>query len=56
MTAITDTELQDKLMEEKNLEPKKTIEMIKQNTYERKRQKIIKPEALISIPKKKIKE
>ena len=36
MTAITDTKLRDKLMNEKKLELKKTIEMIKQNTYERK--------------------
>ena len=36
MTAITDTKLQDKLLKEKKLELKKTIEMIKQNTYKRK--------------------
>ena len=40
MTAITDTKLRDKLMKEKKLELKKTIEMIKQNTYERKTGKI----------------
>ena len=39
MTAITDTKLRDKLMKEKKLELKKTIEMIKQNTYERKNRK-----------------
>ena len=36
MTAITDKKLRDKLMKEKKLEMKKTIEMIKQNIYERK--------------------
>ena len=39
MTAIMDTKLRDKLMKEKKLELKKTIEMIKQNTYERKSEK-----------------
>ena len=39
MTAITDTKLRDKLMKEKKLELKKTIKMIKQNTYERKNRK-----------------
>ena len=39
LTAITDTKLRDKLMKEKKLELKKTIEMIKQNTYERKNRK-----------------
>ena len=34
MTAIADTKFRDKLMKKK-LELKKTIEMIKQNTYER---------------------
>ena len=33
MTAITDKKLRDKLMKEKKPEMKKTIEMIKQNTY-----------------------
>ena len=40
MTAITDKELRDKLMKEKTLEMKKTIEMIKQNTMKRKTRKI----------------
>ena len=40
MTAITDTKLSDKLMKKKELELKKTIEMIKQNTYEKKSGKI----------------
>ena len=48
MTAITDTKLRDKLIEEKKLELKKTIEMIKQDTYERKNRKNIIPEALIT--------
>ena len=56
MTAITDTKLRDKLMEEKKLELKKTIEMIKQNTYERKNRKNTIPEALISNREKEIKE
>ena len=47
MTAITDTKPRDKVMKEKKLELKKTIEMIKQNTYERKNQKNTIPEALI---------
>ena len=45
---ITDTKLRDEIMKEKKLELKKTIEMIKQNTYERKNQKNTIPEALIS--------
>ena len=56
MTAITDTKLRDKLMEEKKLELKKTIEMIKQNTYERKNRKNTIPEVLISNREKEIKE
>ena len=47
MTAITDKKLRDKLMKEKTLEMKKTIEMIKQNTYEKKNKKNTIPEALI---------
>ena len=39
MTAVTDTKLRDKLMKEKKLELKKTIEMIKQNTYQKKSEK-----------------
>ena len=56
MTAITDTRLLDKLMKEKKLELKKTTEMIKQNTYERKNRKNTKPEALISHRENEIKE
>ena len=56
MTAITDTKLRDKLMKEKKLELKKTIEMIKQNTYERKNRKNTIPEALILHREKEIKE
>ena len=55
MTAITDTKLRDKLLKKKRLELKKTIEKIKQNTYERKRKNTI-PEALISNRGKEIKE
>ena len=36
MTAITNNKLRDKIMEEKALELKKKIELIKQNTYENK--------------------
>ena len=39
MTTITDRKLRDKLMKEKKPEMKKTIEMIKQNTYEKKNDK-----------------
>ena len=39
MTAVTDTKLRVKLMKEKKLDFKKTIEMIKQNTNERKNEK-----------------
>ena len=39
MTPITDKKLRDKLMKGKKHEMKKTIEMIKHNTYEKKRQK-----------------
>ena len=56
MTAITDTKLRVKLMKEKKFELKKTIEMIKQNTYERKNRKNTIPEALITSREKEIKE
>ena len=56
MTAITDTKLRDKLMKVKKLEWKKTIEMIKQNTYERKNRKNTIPEALTTSREKEIKE
>ena len=56
MTAITDRKLRDKLMKEKKPEMKKTIEMIKQNTYEKKNDKNTIPEALISSREKEIKE
>ena len=48
MTAITDTKLRNKLMKEKKPELKKTIKLIKQNTYERKNRKNTIPEGLIS--------
>ena len=51
MTAITDKTLRDKLMKEKTLELKKTIELMKQNTYEKKNTKNTIPEALISTKK-----
>ena len=53
MTAITDTKLRDKLMKKKKLELKKTIEMIEQNTYERKNRINIIPEAHITNREKK---
>ena len=48
MTAITNKNLRDKIMKEKTLELKKIIELIKQNTYEKKNKKNTIPEALIS--------
>ena len=42
MTAITDKKLRDKLMNEKKPAMKKAVEMIKQNTYEKTKRKIIK--------------
>ena len=56
MTAITDRKLRDKLMKKKKPETKKTIEMIKQNAYEKKNDKNTIPEALISSRKLEIKE
>ena len=52
MTAITNKKLRDKIMKEKTLELKKTIELIKQNTYEKKNKKNTIPEALISTKEK----
>ena len=52
MTAITDKKLRDKIMKEKTLELKKIIELIKQNTYEKKNKKNTIPEALISTKEK----
>ena len=54
MTAITDKKLRDKLMKEMTLEMKKTIEMIKQNTYEKKNKKNTIPEALVTTKEKQI--
>ena len=54
MTAITDKKLRDKIMKEKTLEMKKIIELIKQNTYEKKNKKNTIPEALISTKEKHI--
>ena len=56
MTAITDKKLRDKIMKEKTLELKKVIELIKQNTYEKKNKKNTIPEALISTKEKQIKK
>ena len=54
MTAITDKKFRDKRMEEKTLEMKKIIDLIKQNTYEKKNKKNTIPEALISTKEKHI--
>ena len=54
MTAITDKKLRDKILKEKTLDRKKLIELIKQNTYEKKNKKDTKPEALISTKEKHI--
>ena len=54
MTAITDKKLRDKLLKEKTLEMKKTIKMIKQNTYEKKNKKNTIPEALITTKEKQM--
>ena len=52
MTAIIDKKLRDKLMEEESLELEKTIELIKQNTYEKKNKKNTIPETMILTRKK----
>ena len=52
MTAITDTKLRDILMKKKKPELKKTLEIIKQNTYERKNRKNTIPEVRITSPEK----
>ena len=54
MTAITDMKLRDNIMKEKTLEIKKIIEMIKQNTYEKKNKKNTIPKALITTKEKQI--
>ena len=54
MTAITVKKLRDRMMNEKTLELKKIIELIKQNTYEKKNKKNTIPEALISTKEKHI--
>ena len=56
MTAITDKKLRDKLMKEKKAELKKTVEMVKQNTYEWKKSKNTIPEALILNQENEVKE
>ena len=48
MTAITNKKVRDKIIKAKTLEVKKIIELIKQNTYEKKNKKNTTPEALIS--------
>ena len=56
MTAITDKKLRDKMMKEKTPNMKKTIELIKQDTYEKKNKKNTIPDALITAKEKTIKE
>ena len=54
MAAMTDKKLRDKLMKKKKAEmKKKTIEIIKQNTYEKKNNKNTIPKALISNEEKR---
>ena len=48
MNSITDKKLRDKLMKQPKADMKKTIELIKQDTYDRKHKKNTIPEALIS--------
>ena len=52
MTAITDKKLRDKIMKEKPLELKKIIELMKQNTYDKKNKKNKIPEASVSTKEK----
>ena len=54
MTAKTNKKRRDKIMKEKTLELKKIIELIKQNTYEKKNEKNTIPRALISSKEKQI--
>ena len=54
MTAFTDKKLRNKMMKEKTLELKKTIELIKQNICEKKIKKNTIPEALISTKERHI--
>ena len=54
MKAITDKKLRDKIMKEKTLEMKKILELMKQNTYEKKNKKNTIREALISTKEKHI--
>ena len=54
MTAITDIKLRDKIREEKTLELKKVIELIKQNTNEKQNKKNTIPDSLISTKEKHI--
>ena len=56
MTAITDMKLRDKLLKENKLKLKKTIEMIKQNTNQRKNRKNTIPEPPITNRENEMKE
>ena len=54
MTAIADKKLRDKILKAKTLELKKIIELIKQNTYEKKNKNNTIPEALTLTKEKHI--
>ena len=54
MTANTNKKLRDKIKKEKTPEMKKIIELIKQNTYEKKNKKNTIPGALMSTKEKHI--
>ena len=56
MTAITDAKVRDKWMKNKKLELKKTIEMIKQNTYEKNPKKKTQTRRSDFKPRKKLKK
>ena len=52
MTAVTNKNIQDRLMKEKTLEMKNIFELIETNTYEKKNKKNTIPEGLISTKEK----
>ena len=56
MTSITETNLRDKFVREKELDLPKVFEQIQENTYDRKNKKNTIPEALISHVEKENKE
>ena len=56
IASITDKQLQDKFLKEKDLDVPKTIEQLQQKTYDREKKKIAILEALIWERDKKVKE